>query len=239
MRIVVGQDDAGWHERFMSTLEARAIRDPRISFRSASLDGHDWIDQVDAAEMVIWNPVKMGPIAASHFKEKVYHLEHVMGKRVVPNYATVWHFESKVAQSYLLRSHGVPQPRTWVSFDRDDAMIAAAQLGLPLVSKESHGAGSENVHLLNRASQVRRFIERHLGHQRWREVAKNGGFQVGGAVDVGLPPVVLVRGHAPTTGPRAHGCGLPPVVCPREPARPPSDRDRTQRLRLLARQSPR
>lgn len=176
---MVGEDTWGWHERFVPSLEAARLRDPRLSLESVSLDGDDWIDRVRAADVVIWNPVRMGPIAASQYKEKIYHLERIMGKRVVPNYASVWHFESKVAQSYLLRAFGVPQPRTLVSFEWNDALRGAIQLGLPVVAKASHGAGSSNVRLLRKGAQVRRHVEWRLSHERWHEAKILTGSRAG------------------------------------------------------------
>jgi len=172
VRVVVGKDSGGWHERFSAALGVAASKHPTLEYRLEELGGHDWIERVRDADVVLWNPVYMGPVAASHFKEKVYFLETFMRKRVIPNYSSIWHFESKIAQSYLLEHFGLSRPRTWVSFEWNDALGAAEDLGLPLVAKESYGAASSNVRLLRTNSEVKRYVTRHLYYQRWLEKEK-------------------------------------------------------------------
>ncbi len=168
-RVAVGRDIIGWHEQVVVALEAAAAQRPWLSFEVVDLDHSDWIDQVASAQAVIWNPHFMGPQSAGLFKERVYFLETVLGKRVMPSFSTIWHFESKAAQSYLLDHLDVPRPRTLVTFDRAEALEKSAELGLPVVAKRSWGAGSSNVSLLKTRKDVETYIDRELVQQAWDE----------------------------------------------------------------------
>ena len=101
------------------------------------LEGCDWINVVRPYDLVIWKPDHMGPLGSAHLKERIYFLEKYLGKLVVPNFNTAWHFESKVAQSYLLALAGAATPATTATFDYRDASLRTARL--------RHAAGVQEV----------------------------------------------------------------------------------------------
>jgi glutathione synthase/RimK-type ligase-like ATP-grasp enzyme len=165
-RIAVGIDAYfAWHERFAATLEREQQADNWFDFEAIDLQRHDWIQRLEAFDAVLWKSSAMGPIAAAHLKEKIYFLEHHLKKVVFPNFATVWHFESKVAQSYIFDRERVATPRTFVSFDVHDAKDSVGSWSLPLVFKRSHGAGSVHVRLVRTVSDAIAQIERTFADQ--------------------------------------------------------------------------
>lgn len=175
LKVAIGRDSSGWDERFAEALQARADEGVRLQYAIVDLGVHDWIERVSPYDVVLWNPQYMGPFAASQFKEKVYFLEQFLGKRVCPNYRSVWHFESKVAQSYILEAEGVPTPATVVSFEHEDARRLLADATYPVVVKKSFGASSENVRLLRSPSEARRFLDDTFFQERWDRAKASRG----------------------------------------------------------------
>jgi glutathione synthase/RimK-type ligase-like ATP-grasp enzyme len=51
-------------------------------------------------------------------KRLLVAIEHGLGIPVFPSSETVWHFEDKVAQHYLLLSAGIRTPTTWMFWKR-------------------------------------------------------------------------------------------------------------------------
>lgn len=175
LKIAVCRDNGHWDEGFAVALESRIDRRAPVEYGIVDIATHDWIERLAPYDVVLWNPQFMGPFAASQFKEKVYFLEQFCGKRVFPNYRSVWHFESKIAQSYIFASQEVPTPQTFVSFDREDAWSLLKQSTYPLVAKKSFGASSENVRLLRSPSDARHFIDDAFFQQLWdAEKARRG-----------------------------------------------------------------
>jgi glutathione synthase/RimK-type ligase-like ATP-grasp enzyme len=109
----------------------------------------------------------VGPKFGGFFKEKVYFLEHFARKIVVPGFRTAWHYDSKIAQSYVFEHCGVPTPATCVTFDYADAVACLNRARVPLVFKESHGAGSSNVELVPRRRAAERRVERVFCQHLW------------------------------------------------------------------------
>jgi len=90
----------------------------------------------------------MGFESASYFKEKIYFMEKHLGKVVIPNYNSVWHFESKVAQKYIFEKYIISTPLTVATFDYHDALNKLNEFSFPIVMKESTGAAASNVKLV-------------------------------------------------------------------------------------------
>jgi glutathione synthase/RimK-type ligase-like ATP-grasp enzyme len=88
---------------------------------------------------------------------------------VLPNYATIWHFESKIAQSYLFAQSLTNMPRTVVSFDYHDALQQIRQTSMPIVWKKSYGAGSKNVRLIRDRRLAEQEVKNAFCQQLWTE----------------------------------------------------------------------
>ena len=152
--IAVGATGDCWEQRFVAAIEQYLAAGYPLRYGIVNLDAHDWLRAVAPYDVILWKPHIMGVQGASHFKEKIYVLEKLLHKLVVPNYNTIWHFESKVAQSYLFDVAQVPTPATTVSFDPADALAQLKVAALPVVFKRSTGAASKYVRLIHRFPQA-------------------------------------------------------------------------------------
>jgi glutathione synthase/RimK-type ligase-like ATP-grasp enzyme len=184
LRIAIGADDSQWCQRFAAALDEKRQSGLPLQYEIIDLMRHDWLQAVAPYDVVLWKPVTMGVEGAAHFKEKIYVLERQLGKLVIPNYNTIWHFESKVAQSYLFEIEHIPTPATSVSFSHEDAAEQVRSAQMPLVFKQSQGAGSKNVRLVHSTREAMRWLrqafcgeiyrgQRVAGHSRWQTAWRN------------------------------------------------------------------
>src|SRR5699024_9900264 len=81
-------------------------------------------------------------------------IQNIMKKRIYPNYETVWHFDSKVAQKYLLEYQKIKTPKNFASFSYNECIEIAKELQYPIVYKKSNGAGSSNVKLIKEGKKL-------------------------------------------------------------------------------------
>ncbi len=79
---------------------------------------------------------------------------------VFPDLATCWHYDDKIAQSYLLEALEIPHPTTWVFWRKSDALAWCAEAKYPVVAKLSGGAGSQNVGLIRNGVEAKAYVER-------------------------------------------------------------------------------
>ena len=62
-------------------------------------------------------------------------VEHGLGIPVFPSWHTIWHFDDKIAQQYLLEAAGIPVPETRVFWLAEDARAFLQHARFPLVLK--------------------------------------------------------------------------------------------------------
>lgn len=167
INIAIGRNKGGWYQKFSDALTTLSSKDPDVQFSIIDLERSDCTDRIKDYQAMIWNPLYMGLRLAGHFKEKVYFMEKILGKLVFPNFETIWHFESKVAESYLFKQLNIQPPRTYITFDYQEAVDIINQIDLPIVLKKSEGAASKNVRLVHNRKWLLDYAERVFCHQLW------------------------------------------------------------------------
>lgn len=85
-------------------------------------------------------------------------IENELKLTVYPNQSSCWHYDDKVAQSYLFQAMGIPSPKTWIWFNKGEAISWAQTTEYPIVIKLSSGAGSTNVRLVNSPQEANHWI---------------------------------------------------------------------------------
>lgn len=173
IKIAVGIDRAGWHQKFSGALDRLSIEKPYIIPVLVDLERSDWMERIIECQAVIWNPHYMGLRLASHFKEKIYFMEKILGKIVFPNYETIWHFESKVAENHLFRHFNINTPKTYMAFNFKEAQEIIDQIQMPIVLKKSEGAGSRNVRLIRSKKWLRNYSQRVFCSELWGEARRS------------------------------------------------------------------
>jgi glutathione synthase/RimK-type ligase-like ATP-grasp enzyme len=72
-----------------------------------------------------------------------------MGVSVFPDYNTSWHFDDKIAETYLLQASNAPIPNSWMFYLLEDCLSwLEKEANYPLIAKLRCGSGSNNVKLL-------------------------------------------------------------------------------------------
>ena len=110
-----------WTDGFNAALERFEADGAAVTHAPLDMLAADWAESAARFDVVLWVPYWQGAASTSFMKERTQFLEEQLGVVVVPNVATTWHYESKVAQSDLLALAGVPTPRTVATFSADDA----------------------------------------------------------------------------------------------------------------------
>jgi len=169
IRFAIGLSTDHFHVRFAEALDGKIKQGLPVEYDVIDLNRHDWLNHIEQFDVIVWKPSLMGPQFAGHFKEKVYFIEKIMGKLVIPNYSSVWHFDSKVAQSCLFEYYKLPAPHTVVSFDYHDALQKIWNSKYPVVLKKSYGAGSHYVRLIKSEKEAKYKLEQIFCQQLWNE----------------------------------------------------------------------
>ncbi|HOD99970.1 MAG: hypothetical protein WBK37_00825 [Kiritimatiellia bacterium] len=140
-------------ERWAVALEKSGCR-----VRWLDLLGTDPLSQIQGCDGIMWHwfhyphEIRLAALPILRVIEEQLRIP------VFPDMATAWHYDDKIAQSYLLKALNIPHPQTWVFWRKADALRWAETAQYPVVAKLSGGAGSMNVRLLRSAKEARQYV---------------------------------------------------------------------------------
>lgn len=133
-----------------------------IRYKLVNCYDNDIILQLSDCDALMWHFSHKSAKASKFARQLLYSLE-ASGKIVFPDFNTVWHFDDKVGQKYLLEAIGAPMAPSFVFYEKDDALSWAAQTNYPKVFKLRSGSGSEHVILVKTRQEANRLIRKAFG----------------------------------------------------------------------------
>jgi len=144
-------------ERWIRYCESRGIEWKLVDcYRS------DIIEQLDDCDALMWHFSHKSAKASKFAKELLYSVQ-ASGKKVFPDFKTVWHFDDKLGQKYLLEATGIPHAPAYAFYSKKDALLWAKDTTYPKVFKLRNGSTSDNVKLVRSQRHAARLIRKAFG----------------------------------------------------------------------------
>ncbi len=142
-----------------------ACREMRLSYKVIDLLADDWIERFRSER---FDAVLVWPSCATTALKQVFDyrlriLEHDLGVRLFPSWIECWLTEHKPRLRDWLDAQGLPHPRTWVFYDKDQALEFAGRAPLPIVCKTATGACASGVAILRSRGDLVRIIRQAFG----------------------------------------------------------------------------
>jgi len=139
-----------------------ACRDLGVPYKLLDISGPDWVDVVrnSGCDAFLVRPSAHFTIWKQMYDERLRVMAQDLGKIIYPTYEELWIYESKRRMHYWLEANKVPHPRTWVFYDRRQALDFCRTVELPIVFKADLGAGASGVKIFRHRPALRRFVNR-------------------------------------------------------------------------------
>ena len=181
-----------------------------IAYKLIDCYGSNIIEQLKNCDALMWHTHHNSPKDMIMSKALLYSLENT-NIRTFPDFNSVWHFDDKVGQKYLLEAVEAPLVKSWVFYDKKSALSWVNETTFPKVFKLRGGAGSQNVRLVRTLNEAKIILKKAFGRgfssyyawgslkERWRKY--RGGENSFGDVLVGIgrfiqpPPFAKVNGR--------------------------------------------
>lgn len=166
MKIGIHETKGFFSDRWIAYCEAN-----NISYKLVDCYSTDVTSQLSDCDALMWHFNHKSPKASKFAKQLLFAVQ-ASGKRVFPDYNTVWHFDDKVGQKYLLEAIGAPLASAYVFYSKQEALTWANQTSYPKVFKLRNGAGSDNVRLVKSKNEANSLINKAFGrgfkqYQAW------------------------------------------------------------------------
>ena len=149
-----------WHQYYMA-----ACRDLGVPYCSIDLERDDWLQDVRASgceAFLVW-PSAFLSVWKQMYDERLAVLARQLGKLVYPDVDAMWIYESKRRMHYWLAAEGFPHPRTWIFYNREEALAFAETSELPIVTKTDLGAVASGVRIIRSREEVIRTVRQAFG----------------------------------------------------------------------------
>src|SRR5690554_7250546 len=76
------------------------------------------------------------------------------GKKVFPSFKDAWHFDDKLAETYLLESIDALIPKSYYFYDSKSLEVQINNVSFPIIAKLRNGSGSHNVKMLKSKQEL-------------------------------------------------------------------------------------
>lgn len=133
-----------------------------IPFKLVDCYQTDIIEKLEGCDALMWHFSQAIPKDVVFAKQLLYTLESA-GKCVFPDFQTMWHFDDKIGQKYLLEAIGVPMVPSYVFYSKTEALQWIEETPFPKVFKLRGGASSENVKLVRTKEDAKKLVKRAFG----------------------------------------------------------------------------
>ena len=150
-------DSTSFSDRWIKYCESK-----NIPYKVVNCYASDIIDQLEDCDALMWHFHHISPKDFLFAKELIYSVQF-SGKAVFPDLNTMWHFDDKLGQKYLLEAIGAPLVPSTVFYDKNEAIKWANSTTYPKVFKLRTGGGSQNVRLVNNRLQAKKLIRKAFG----------------------------------------------------------------------------
>jgi glutathione synthase/RimK-type ligase-like ATP-grasp enzyme len=157
MKIGIHHTKGSFSERWISYCEEN-----EINYKLVDCYKTDIIQQLSDCDALMWHFNHKGAKDSKFAKQLLFSVQ-VLGKKVFPDFNTVWHFDDKVGQKYLLEAIEAPLAPSYVFYNKRIALDWAHQTSYPKVFKLRNGAGSDNVRLVKTKNKATHLIRKAFG----------------------------------------------------------------------------
>lgn len=154
MKIGIHYKDDSFSDRWI-----KYCTEKKIPWKKVDCYRNDILNQLNDCDALMWHIHQNNPKEILFAKQLIYSLV-TSGKKVFPDFKTVWHFDDKLGQKYLLEAIGAPIPDTWIFYSKSEALRWAEQTSFPKVFKLRGGGGSQNVRLVHSGMEAKRLIRK-------------------------------------------------------------------------------
>ncbi len=148
----------GYHAEYKS-----ACRELGIGYRLLDPASSGWMDEFRGSGIsgVLVNPFSRNAVDKRMIDERLYFVNVAMGIPIYPSYKEILLYENKRRTTYWLDLYRIPHPRTWVFYDREEALDFVGRYDrYPLVFKTNTGSSAHGVRILRSVAEARRLVNR-------------------------------------------------------------------------------
>lgn len=137
----------------------------RISYKVIDILADDWVEKFrhsGCQAVLVW-PSCSTTVIKQVYDNRLRILEHDLRIILFPSWQECWLTEHKPRLRDWLIAHHIPHPKTWVFYEKNQALEFSLNTLLPVVCKTATGAGGSGVIIIRNRRELKRIINQAFG----------------------------------------------------------------------------
>ena len=137
----------GADEEHQFWIQSCRKREREIVYTVIDLSGNNWLEKVLEEDTDYFLAKAPGARESSKqmYDERLYIIAKILNLPVYPSFEEVLIYENKRMLSFWLQAHQIPHPKTWIYYDKNEAVNFSQQCQFPVVAKTAIGASGSGV----------------------------------------------------------------------------------------------
>lgn len=130
-----------------------------LSYELINPYSHTLLDEIAESQVLLWH------FSGYNYTEmliarSILYSAKAMGKRIFPDFNDAWHFDDKIAETYLLQSVDAPIPQSFMFYSLPSLKeFASSSKSFPYVAKLRNGSGSHNVKMIKNEKELLKYAQ--------------------------------------------------------------------------------
>lgn len=138
-------------------------KEMKIDYEIVNCFDNNILEKLKHFDILLWH-FSGDSLQEMQFARTILTSAKNMGLRVFPDFHTSWHFDDKVAESYLLETADAPTPKNYVYYTKESALhFLKYDCSYPIIAKLRTGSGSNNVIKIDNYRQGAEYVNRMFG----------------------------------------------------------------------------
>lgn len=133
-----------------------------VRYKIIDITCPDWIDILieSGCDAFLVRPSALSTELKQMYDEKLKIMVDELGLIIYPPYKDVWIYESKRKMHYWLKANNIEHPKTWVFYDKLQALDFCSRVDLPIVYKSNLGTTACGVIIFQRRDDLIRHVKK-------------------------------------------------------------------------------
>lgn len=141
------------HSTNWSTAWVEYCKENNLNYEIVNPYSNGIISKLMDFDIILWHYSNYSFKDMLMAKNILFTLED-QGKKVFPSFKDAWHFDDKLAETYLLESVNAPIPKSYYYYDSKSLEADINNLSFPIIAKLRNGSGSHNVKMLKSKQEL-------------------------------------------------------------------------------------
>lgn len=161
MRIAIHQNREVFdHSTIWNKVWINYCQDNKIDYEVVNCFDNNILETLRKFDVLLWH-FNHYSLQEMLFARTILICAKNMGLKVFPDFCTSWHFDDKIAETYMLSTVDVPMPKSWVFYTKKTAMEFLDKFNeYPIVAKLRCGSGSCNVKLIKNKEYAKKHTQK-------------------------------------------------------------------------------